>query len=400
MNLSSVFTAVAHKQLVAVDLPKSGSHQHELNGVAALRDFFGTNASTRGTLQWHYFADDREPVQEDGDFTFYDARARSADRTGRSEWRFYYDESFLERANVGDLLFLARGKGGQLFALVFQRDSAWLRAARMLFGVQASTPSFDALGKEKLNSQELELLRRQILTELGLEVALPVRRTDEEMMIAKFGQTFPTTKAMSAFARTQVQADSNRIDEALVLWLDREEELFLALERVLIRERLKSGFTEVEDFIAFSMSVHQRRKSRMGFAFQNQLAELFDHHKLRYTPQARTEGKRKPDFIFPGQTEYHDKKFDAALLVMLGVKATCKDRWRQVLVEASRIRNKHLCTLEAGISTQQTDEMREERVTLVVPASLHTTYTSGQLKEVLSVTEFVEIVRRKQIPNR
>jgi len=81
---------------------------------------------------------------------------------------------------------------------------------------------------------------------------------------------------------------------------------------------------------------------------------------------------------------------------MLGAKATCKDRWRQVLVEASRIPNKHLCTLEAGISTQQTDEMQEEKITLVVPASLHATYTGRQLKQMLSITEFVQLVRQKQ----
>jgi hypothetical protein len=140
----------------------------------------------------------------------------------------------------GGWLFLSRTQDGQLFGLIFQRDSAWLRAAQALFGVQDSTPSFDTLGQEKLHNQSLELLRRQILFELGLDVVLPVLQTDEELMISKFGRTFPKTKEMSAFARSQVQTDSNRVDETLVRWLDREEELFLALERVIIRERLKS----------------------------------------------------------------------------------------------------------------------------------------------------------------
>ena len=50
---------------------------------------------------------------------------------------------------------------------------------------------------------------------------------------------------------------------------------------------------------------------------------------------------------------------------------TSKDRWRQVLTEADRIPQKHLCTLEAGISTKQTDETRRQSLTLVVPAGLH-----------------------------
>ena len=63
----------------------------------------------------------------------------------------------------------------------------------------------------------------------------------------------------------------------------------------------------------------------------NHLAELFTRLGLRFTPQAGTEASNKPDFIFPGEREYHDATFNAALLVILGVKSTSKDRWRQVL---------------------------------------------------------------------
>ena len=40
------------------------------------------------------------------------------------------------------------------------------------------------------------------------------------------------------------------------------------------------------------------------------------------------------------------------------VKSTCKDRWRQVLSEADRIPNKHLFTLEAAISENQTSKCK------------------------------------------
>jgi hypothetical protein len=396
VNLSAVFTNVAYKQLVAVDLPHLGSNQHELNGVAKLREFFGTSASVQDTFQWHYFRDDAAPTSAIGKFTFYDARLKSTERTARSEWRMYYYGDFLRRASVGDWWFLARTHTGKLFALVFQHGSAWLRAAQVLFGVEESKSSFKAIKRESLDNQQLQLLRIQILTELGLEVPIPVRPRDEDLVIERFGRNFPKTKEMSAFARAQVDVDAKCSDEALVLWLEREEELFRAMERLIIGDRLKSGFTEVDDFIDFSLSAHQRRKSRMGHALQNHLQEIFDRNCIRYTPQARTEGKRKPDFIFPGESEYHDLQFNASLLVMLGAKATCKDRWRQVLVEASRIPDKHLCTLEPGISIEQTKEMQEECITLVVPASLHSTYTREQLTNILSISEFVELVRHKQ----
>lgn len=396
MNLSAIFSDVAHKQLVAVDLPDLGSNQHELNGVSALKEFFGTSGSSRGTLHWHYFADDEEPVQEENDFTFYDARARSADRTGRSEWRFYYYGSFLDRAYVGDLFFLARANSGKLFALVFQKGSAWLRAAQALFGIHDSTSAFDAISRPKLESQEIELLRRQILNELGLEVSVPVKATDEEIMVKKYHRTFPSTKEMAIFARTQVEVDFAFPDEVLVRWLDREEQLFRALENVIIRERLDAGFKTVDEFIEYSLSVQNRRKSRMGHALQNHLAEIFEQRGLRFTPQAKTEGNNRPDFVFPGQKEYHDPSFNAELLVMLGVKSTSKDRWRQVLDEADRITKKHLCTLESGISTKQTDAMRHRHLTLVVPSKLHATYTTSQRGEILDLEGFIETVKYRQ----
>ncbi len=63
---------------------------------------------------------------------------------------------------------------------------------------------------------------------------------------------------------------------------------------------------------------------------------------------------------------------------MLGVKSTCKDRWRQVLAEANRIEHKHLLTFEAAISSNQTDEMRTKNLQLVVPRRLHDSYTETQ----------------------
>jgi len=396
MNLASVFSAVAHKQLVRVDLPKLGSNQHELNGVTALKEFFGSAEPTRGTLSWYYFADDQEPIQEEGDFTFYDARARSAGRTKRSEWRFYYYGEFLACANIGDWFFLARSQSGRLFGLVFQQGSAWVRAAQALFGVQTTKTLFDLMSREALDSQQLELLRRQVLAKLNLEVSVPARPTDEELMVAKYVRTFPTTKEMSALARSQVEVDMQRPDEVLVRWLEREEELFRALENVIISERLKAGFESVDEFIAYSLSVQNRRKSRMGHALQNHLAEIFTQQGLQFTAQARTEENNRPDFIFPGEAQYHDAAFDAALLMMLGVKSTSKDRWRQVLTEADRIRQKHLCTLEPGISTKQTDEMARQELTLVVPATLHETYTQDQREWLLSVGNFIQFARKKE----
>ncbi len=396
MNLAGIFEAVAYKQLTAVDLPDMGSNQHELNGTAALRSFFGTTEETRGTLSWHHFADDEEPGEDFGSFTFYDARAKSAERTGRSEWRFFYQGNFLARANVGDTLILVRSRTGKFFGLALEQSSTWLRAARILFGITSSSDVFDEISPSELTSRELRFTTSRILSELALEVAIPSTASDEELVLARFGPKFPSTREMSAFARTQIETDEQRADETLVRWLEREEQLFRALEKHIIGDRLQSGFDSVDTFIEYSLSVQNRRKARMGFALQNHLQELFSAHRLRYTAQAKTEANNRPDFVFPGEAEYRDPAFDAMLLVMLGAKSTSKDRWRQVLTEADRIPHKHLCTLEAGISTRQTDEMQRQQLTLVVPEALHETYTEQQRTMILRVSDFIEVVRAKQ----
>jgi len=395
-NLSQLFAAVAHKRLAAVDLPDAGSNQHELNGSAALREFFGTVGETRGLISWHYFAEDDEPAHIENSFTFYDARAKSAARTRRSEWRFYYYGDFLSRAEEGDLLVLARSQSGKIFGLVFQRNSSWCRAGEIFFGLAETAPEFQQLTDQDLNTQKLHLLRQQILSELELDIQVPSARSDEDVIVEKFGEGFPTTRQMSDFAGSQTAADTDNADSALTTWLEREEQLFRALENTIIRKRLTVGFRSVDEFIEYSLSVQNRRKSRMGFALQNHLAEIFTRQRVRFSAQARTEGRNRPDFVFPGESEYRDPKFDPAFLLVLGVKSSAKDRWRQVLVEADRIHDKHLCTLEAPISEAQTEEMRRHHLALVIPSSLHQMYTSNQRLRILSVADFVALIRQRQ----
>lgn len=79
---------------------------------------------------------------------------------------------------------------------------------------------------------------------------------------------------------------------------------------------------------------------------------------------------------------------------MLGVKTTCKERWRQVLSEAKRIEKKHLLTLEPSISEDQTDEMKSDDLQLVVPKGLHETYKDSQQKWLLNLGDFISLISK------
>ena len=135
---------------------------------------------------------------------------------------------------------------------------------------------------------------------------------------------------------------------------------------------------------------------RIHHAKVDKTRENLLYRVYKRSKQVTTENNKKPDFIFPGKAEYFDPRFDGALLTMLGAKSTCKDRWSQILPEAERISVKHLVTLEPGISEKQTATMRKSHVQLVVPVAIQASYTKEQREWLYSVTDFVNLVARRQ----
>jgi hypothetical protein len=154
---------------------------------------------------------------------------------------------------------------------------------------------------------------------------------------------------------------------------------------------------DVDGFMKFSISLQQRRKSRAGAALENHLEAIFLAHSVRYARGARTEHNHKPDFLFPGAAEYAALEFPSDRLTMLGAKSTAKDRWRQILAEAARIQEKHLFTLEPGISLNQTDQMRASNLQLVIPRPLHDTFQHQQRASLMKLSDFVALVRQRQM---
>jgi len=76
-------------------------------------------------------------------------------------------------------------------------------------------------------------------------------------------------------------------------------------------------------------------------------------------------------------------------------KTTCKDRWRQIINEANRIPNKHLFTLQQGISAGQLDEMETEQITLVVPAPYIKTYPQEKRNSIWTLHKFIAFVKER-----
>jgi type II restriction enzyme len=102
-----------------------------------------------------------------------------------------------------------------------------------------------------------------------------------------------------------------------------------------------------------------------------------------------TEGKKKPDFIFPGTAAYHDESYDENKLIVLAAKTTCKDRWRQVINEADRVKTKYLFTLQEGISSAQLEEMYAANICLVAPEAHLSSFPSKYRQRILTLAQFM-----------
>lgn len=220
--------------------------------------------------------------------------------------------------------------------------------------------------------------------------------------IASLTVEFPLSEEMSAAARNiqnqvydHLEFIRTNPDRKIIDWISTEYALFRAIEHARYGDIISRGFTSVDEFIIMANRVLNRRKSRAGKSLEHHLSAIFDGNEIVYTAQAVTEGNKKPDFIFPSQASYHDAAFPTDKLVSLAAKTTCKDRWRQVINEADRLRDrpKYLCTLQQGISPAQMDEMQSENVILVVPKQYIATYPADRQERIWTLSKFVSYVR-------
>jgi hypothetical protein len=319
----------------------------------------------------------------------------------RSEHRVYYRTSNVtEKFEVGDLIIFGKKSDGTLIVIAARSGSSMEKQLLWLFSLSAESLEKTEYKNLQKEDGDLSFAEKRILEELGIEAVLPDESGLGEIL-EKFGETFPITKIFSDYAREKSgNLTTSDPDILLVTWISREEALFRALERHIVAKRLREGFgthnEDVDAFVDFSLSVHNRRKARMGRSLENHLDFLFSKMKIRFSHGKATEGKKKPDFVFPSIDDYHNSSFPVQKIVVLGAKSTCKDRWRQVLSEAKRVPQKHLITLEPGITEDQTDEMVSDALQLVVPQSLHDSYSTKQQQWLWNVTKLTDLVLKNQ----
>lgn len=398
--LSDLFTGVAAKRLTLVETITEKSNQHEFQGTRPLRRLLGDGERRRIPTRFIWISGEQEALAEEGFMSWSNVRKG---KRRAPEYHLYYSGNVVtELMQPSDMLFLALQRDGSILVVVtpsptIQNQLLWLFALEEQPEFAFSFHEIDGA-----HNAELDFAARYILDEIGIEPEEP-EGAHLDSLIERFGVEFPKTRIFSELARKSLPEVSatDDADLALIAWMDREEQLFRRLERRIVAARIGDGFrahdgADVDGFLAFSLSVQNRRKARAGQALEHHLEAVFLAQGIRHVRGAETENRNKPDFLFPGQAEYRNAAFPEARLTMLGAKSTLKDRWRQVLSEAERIKEKHLLTLEPGISENQTDEMQAKHLQLVLPRKLHATYRPAQQEWLMDVSSFLSIVKKRQ----
>ena len=399
--LADQFVGVGVKRLSAVEAEPTVSNQHEINTTREMRDtFLDEYHQERFRVVYLRFDDEGDAIQVDGTATHYDARLNTP---GRTEWRLYYPSNLVtETMREGETLFLTKDRSGALHFIVAPEGSTAEQQLLWLFGARPSGRSFVSRGFHD-DTRELDFTTRLILEGIGIGFERPEAEVLDSI-VDGFGMTFPPTRDLSSAARRSLPDVSSEDDPdtTLLTWLEREEDIFRRQERLVVAARLEQGFAsesgaDVDGFIAYSLSVQNRRKARMGLSLENHLETIFQTWRIDHERGVMTENRNKPDFLFPSLAAYRSAPaFGHPALAMLGAKSSCKERWRQVLVEAEKIPCKHLVTLEPGISEAQTMQMQEADLQLVVPTPIQSTYSVAQQDWLWSLTDFIDEMKKRQ----
>jgi hypothetical protein len=299
----------------------------------------------------------------------------------RSEYRitrFGRGFPWLSDGNIGNLLVLVPHASNLLNAYVLSTDEDFSE-------IQVS------LGIEVLASWAF--YERGITAELSEDECLNQRF----QQITAALESMPEGRKLSSAALDAVSAcapgfDLTPPDEQIVRLMKEEYRLYQLVESKQYLHRVQRIFTSIEDFITTANSILNSRKSRAGRSLENHVEFVLKRAGIPFEMRQTVDGTT-PDVVVPGRFAYEDPNFDIDKIFIVGLKTTCKDRWRQVTQEAPRIPHKHIITLQEGISEKQIDEMTRANVSLVVPESLHVKYPATRRNMLTTLKQFITSVK-------
>ncbi|HIY79809.1 MAG TPA: hypothetical protein IAA42_05175 [Candidatus Olsenella excrementavium] len=370
------------KFLSANDSGATGAHQSGiLLSNRAMPMIFGDRPTEHVAKRENMRITWQDDVVTYSTFTWYESKGElRLTRLGRG---FPY----LNPDFTGALFVFTRVAEGEYEAFLLNSEDEIDRyLAAFSLGPQDAGQMFDPLAGPKSHEDAEEAAIRAFVRYLGIGA----------------NSDFPLSETISGKAREIQNAVHDRRDlivenpDLKVIEYTRVEyAIFREIEAQMYGPIISRGFDTVEQFVSVANTVLNRRKSRAGKSLEHHLASIFHDNSLPFEEQVVTEGNKKPDFVFPSGAAYHDPSYSADKLVVLAAKTTCKDRWRQIITEADRMRGRthFLMTLQQGNTPRQLEEMRAANVKLVVPKPYIKAYPPEFQDDIWPLKQFIEYAK-------
>ncbi|MEB1809741.1 MAG: type II restriction endonuclease [Bacillaceae bacterium] len=363
------------KFISANDVDLTGANQVGLYIQKAAWNIFFKEEGKKGDNKDKYIT-----VHIDGDNPF-ESRVIYYGRGTRNEYRltrFWSNSPFDKTEQVGNLI------------IFIPMDTENYKV--FIFDTEEEIESFiDTFSLSLVNNNSAYFSGVSQGSDLNAELE---KRIEEEA--SRFND-FPETIRLAELARNLhyevFKSKKYQADDLILEWIKTEYSVFRAIERRVYKEHLMKPFGELDPLLEFASSALNRRKSRAGKSLEHHIAFLLSSFHIPFSHPGKSEGNKKPDFLFPSNADYANSRYPTDNLIFLGAKTTCKDRWRQILNEAKRVETKHLFTLQQGITTNQLDEMEEENVILVVPKPYHKLYPKKDKARLWTVEKFISFAK-------
>lgn len=301
----------------------------------------------------------------------------------RSEYRltrFGRDCPWLAPDTVGNLLMLVPRSHDDFAAFVFDHEED-IEEIGSALGIEPRSQWAVYQRGAALFEDADECLRARVMPWVAQQTEFPSGDAITEVALAAVAQCCRGFDRLTA-------------DELLMRGYEAEYSVFRMLERHLSSREIERPFADIDDFLATAARVMNRRKARAGRSLENHVHRVLRRAGVAHEMRPAIDGE--PDVVIPSAAAYRDPEWPEGRLFIMGIKTTCKDRWRQVLNEGKRKREKYLLTVQPGISAAQLGDMYDAGVQLVVPESLHRDYPPSRATQLLTLEQFVARVKAER----
>jgi EcoRII C terminal len=361
---------VAVKRLAVVEVDPSRSHQHELNATVLRRQLAFPEGRSSGPLTIVMHSDKDAPEAFEGRYTFSNVREG---KPRPAEYHMYYTSAALPpAANPGDLLVLLRDPASDALHGVIAAAGS-VTEQELLDALLLDIDPYDVAIKYVDGAVSKSQATAVVAALTRMPTTFNAIRHPVYASAVKAGKP-PSGKLMAEAASELVAAAGVTFtdpDLRLEAVLAAETELFLAIRSAAGEAQLNSligggaTFGEIESYF---MKRAQSAKARRGMSLMIHFGDLLTANSIRYTAECQTGKPPSADFMIPSCASYNDTTYPSERLRLVSAKSTLKERWTEVVPEATRVREKYVLTLDKSLTDPVIRAMRAEAVRPFIPS--------------------------------